>query len=142
MCPIGGISRIAAKDLNLDMKNPENGAVLSKTRIKKGDWISPMPIFAAKDPSLFKEPSVFKYERHLDASPFLPNLAHMPFGHPESPHFCPGWYLYYAISAKMISELAKRFVVTSSFEGEPKLKAGFVTGLRDEIPITLKPRIK
>ncbi len=138
MCPIGGIGRIASKNLLLTLTNKIDGGLISKTVIKKGDLVDPMPIFAAKDPALFKNPLEFKVERHLKANRFLPALPFMPFGH--GPHLCPGWYLYYTISAIMISRLAKNFHVMTTFEGEPKLTPGFVTSLKDSIPIKLYKR--
>lgn len=138
MCPIGGIGRIALKNLLLTLTNKNDGGLISKTVIKKGDLVDPMPIFAAKDPLIFKNPEEFKVERHLKANRFLPALTFMPFGH--GPHLCPGWYLYYTISAIMISRLAKNYHVMTKFEGEPKLTPGFVTSLKDSIPIKLYKR--
>src|SRR5690606_4272079 len=89
-CPIGGIGRIASKDLLITVRSKENGTIISESRIKKGDLVDPMPMYVAKDPKIYENPSNFDYERFMNASKFLPSLEFLPFG--DNVHRCPGWY--------------------------------------------------
>jgi|GEM_PF-3006840 len=132
-CPIGGIGRIASKNLQLTVRSKVDGTLISECRIKKGDLIDPMPMFAAKDPGSFKNPEEFDYERFMKTSSFLPSLEFLPFG--GAVHRCPGWYLYYAIAAIMVSNIVKNYHITTSFEGEPKIQKGFLISIADQIPI-------
>jgi cytochrome P450 len=137
MCPIGSIGRTTAKDTVLEIKNSSGTQVLSRTFVKKGEDFHPVPFEAANDPVLFPQPEKFDYARHLYRSSFLPHLPHLPFGY--GPHQCPGWYLYYSLSSMMIWHLAVGYKISTTFKGEPKKKAGFVTRLAEDISIVLEP---
>lgn len=135
MCPIGGITRTLGKNICVNFKDKETGSLVSRTVMRKGDAFSGFPIFLAKDPSIFINPHQFSYKRQMNAPSFLPALEHMPFGFGK--HVCPGWYLFYAISAMTIKKMAKECYISTNFKGEPKAKAGFVTMLATQIPIKL-----
>ncbi len=134
MCPVAGVGRTAARHALLTLTNDKNEEY--QTLIQKGDDIQAMVMCAAKDPSLFPEPDRFDIKRHNNQTDFLPNLPHLPFGH--GAHVCPGWYLYYVISAMTVSHLVKTYKITTSFTGEPRTKPGFVNTLKDTIEINLE----
>lgn len=136
MCPINGIGRVLAKPAILTMKSNDDSDASSSTLLKQGDRIIPAPFAAALNPALYPTPERFDYTRHLERKPFLPELPHLPFGH--GAHLCPGWYLYYVISAHTISDLVTNFKLSTPFKGEPRLNSGFITGLADDIPIKLE----
>ncbi len=135
-CPIGGLGRIAGQNLVFTLTNKKTGDLVSKTFIQKNAGVNASIIFAGKDPSLFSSPSVFDPERFKGAKSLLPGLKHMPFGH--GPHKCPGWYLFHVIAALTISKIAKNYTVTTPFEGEPRMRVGFVSGIDEKLPVSFK----
>jgi cytochrome P450 len=137
LCPVAGIGRTVAKPTLMTLSNPENDNMISQTLISEGDQLSAMMKFTAQDPSIYPHPEKFDINRHINQNSFLPNLPHAPFGH--GTHLCPGWYLYYAISAIAISHLVHNFEISTTFKGEPRTKIRFVTQLADTITISLHP---
>lgn len=137
LCPVIGIARTVAKPAILTMKDPRSGEVTATASLNKGDELQSMLAAIAQDPSLYPNPEKFDYRRHLDQRSFLPELPHMPFGHGS--HLCPGWNLYYVISAFTINALIKTNYITTTFQGEPKTENRFVNQITDTIPITLQP---
>ena len=135
MCPISGISRIASKDLMMTISKKDNGALLSKTLIKKGDALVPLTYLIAKDPSIFKDPEKFDPTR-FEGETFLSNLKHKPFG--DGPHMCPGWYLFYVIAKLTISKIVMKNHLTTTLKKEPTPKVGVVVGIADKISIKMK----
>lgn len=136
LCPVAGIGRTVAKPAMLTLTKLDRGQEISKTFLQAGDELQSMISLTAQDPSVYPNPEKFDYTRHLNQKPFLPGLPHMPFGH--GTHLCPGWFLYYTISAITISQLVQNYHLSTSVKGEPKTKAGFVTTLDDNYPISLK----
>jgi cytochrome P450 len=136
MCPVVAIARRVLKDSCIAIS--KNEKIISKTIIRKGDAVAPLPHFAAKDPTLFKDPSKFDHMRFIKASSFLPKLEHMPFGH--GVHMCPGSNLYYVIAAFTIHKLVKTYKIDTAIYGEPPLIGGFFTGIKGSVPISLKVR--
>lgn len=137
LCPVLGIGRQVAKPSMLTLTHPESDRIISQTFIPEGSQLSTMNQYAAMDPGIYPEPEKFDINRHMQQSSFLPGLPHLPFGH--GAHLCPGWDLYYAISAMTVSHLVKNYVISTTFKGEPKTELKFVTRLTDTIPISLKP---
>lgn len=136
LCPVSGIGRTVAKPSMLTLTKPENGQVMSKTLLQAGDEIQSMISLTAKDPSIYPDPENFDYTRNLNQKFFIPGLPYLPFG--DGTHLCPGWLLYYTISALTIANLVHNYHLSTTFKGEPKTKAGFVTTLDDRFPIPLK----
>lgn len=140
LCPVGGIGRTVAKPSLLTLTHPESGEVISTTLLTADANLNTMNQFVADDPSIYPNPEKFDIARHQNQSSFLPHMPHMPFGH--GTHMCPGWYLYYAISAFTVAYIVNNFELSTSFEGEPKTKIRFVTQLAEDITVHFKNRKK
>jgi cytochrome P450 len=138
LCPVAGIGRTVAKPAMLTLTSPKKGHEISQL-ISQGGIFSCLNELAAKDPAVYSDPEKFDYTRHLYQNTFLPNLEHLPFGF--GAHLCPGWYLYYAISALTVSHLVQNYKISTTFKGEPKTKQRFVTQIAEPIAISLDPHL-
>ncbi len=78
-CPIGGLGRVAGQNLVFTFTNKKTGDLLSKTFIQKNAGVNASVIFAGKDPSLFRNPSVFDPNRFKGAKSLVPglNICHL-----------------------------------------------------------------
>jgi cytochrome P450 len=128
--PVGIIGRFATKDLEFSLQDKQQKKVYS-TRIRQDEGVLLAPGLAARDPQVYENPSKFNPDRFKVPLSYLPWL---PFG--GGGHGCPGQWLARAQLTILVSELVRKFRITS-MPDKPELTPTLFMSLKHKESVTL-----